>query len=331
MIAIIFEDRTSDLIAVKLLLLSMRQHSPWLPAVVACPSADSAFADWVRALGPAYVLRTDLKGDLGSWDAKPSLLKQMLLEGHDRVVWMDSDLLLTRDIRALFTPGSSDEIISTEEPWASANRTAAERALGHGFKLGRAIPTTLNTSILSVSHAHMELLDAWDLILHSKPYRDAQSLPILSRPIHLFTDQDVMSALLCSERFSGIPLRQLRDGIDIAHCLGLDGFRAIHRVRAAFCGVPSIIHAQGRKPWRGDPNARPLHLDVSPYASLSRDYATGLPSMDCVAWMEPKTFLGRALSAICFRSPTLPGVLPALPQEFARRIRFRTRLRKLGR
>lgn len=44
-----YEDRAFDTIGLKLLLLSLRKHSPQVPVEVIFPSAPATFAKWVSA------------------------------------------------------------------------------------------------------------------------------------------------------------------------------------------------------------------------------------------------------------------------------------------
>ena len=113
--------------------------------------------------------------------------------------------------------------------------------------------------------------------------------------MHLVGDQEVLTALLGSARFAGVPLHLLRQGVDIAQCSGPAGYSPGARVRRALAGEePALIHAMGRKPWEAAalPGARGayerLHAAQSPYTLAARRYAAELD--------EPAQWLGRSRS-----------------------------------
>ena len=96
-------------------------------------------------------------------------------------------------------------------------------------------------------------------------------------------DQDVLTSLLASERFSDIPLKVLRRGKDILQCMGLTGFTVFERLRAVFYGLPTFIHSQASKPWIVFSNFREplpnlkayisaIYFDLNPYTLAALAY-----------------------------------------------------------
>src|SRR4029077_10305436 len=95
------EDREAFEPCLKLLLASLSHHSPAMAISLFYPVANQAFLRWVSAY-PQVKLQTDrLKKGYG-WNVKPEAIMQLLDAGFDEVIWIDSDVLVTRDIRPLF-------------------------------------------------------------------------------------------------------------------------------------------------------------------------------------------------------------------------------------
>src|SRR5258708_27195191 len=88
------EDRKSCEPALKLLLTSLNRYSADVPIVVFYPPAEQDFLDWVHNLNfeKLEVRTTPVPGAYG-WNAKPQALLELLKEGSQEVIWIDSDIL----------------------------------------------------------------------------------------------------------------------------------------------------------------------------------------------------------------------------------------------
>jgi lipopolysaccharide biosynthesis glycosyltransferase len=58
------------------------------------------------------------------WNVKPQALLQLLSEGHREVVWIDSDIVATKDVRPAFAQLDSGVLVATEEALWTQNVTA---------------------------------------------------------------------------------------------------------------------------------------------------------------------------------------------------------------
>ncbi len=136
-------------------------------------------------------------------------------------------------------------------------------------------------------------------------------------------DQDVLTALLCSEEFSDIPIEIIYRGSGIIQYFGLYGFTARERVRCLMNGLPPFIHSQNTKAW--NPPARSYarglraqvsaaYLDASPYTVL----AASLWPIETASWAKPRTPLGAALRALGLRNPALTGFPIAVAVDLMR-------------
>ena len=140
------------------------------------------------------------------------------------------------------------------------------------------------------------------------------------RPVHMISDQDVLTALLASDRFSSVPLRILRRGRDILQFMGLSGFTIFERVRYLIKGAPTFVHSLALKPWivfsRDTPVGnfrtyiRLVYLDLSPYTLVARSYRKDVKGD--TTWMRSHFVLTSVLRVLGFWCPPLVGLPIAL-------------------
>jgi hypothetical protein len=111
----IAEDRASEEIAVKLLLLSLSRHCPEVPVVLAYPPASAEFAAWVKRRVPSCELRSFRLSENTSWNIKSDALLQLLEEGHTEVWWLDSDVIIESNFVERYKKVSDGTLIVCEE------------------------------------------------------------------------------------------------------------------------------------------------------------------------------------------------------------------------
>jgi hypothetical protein len=245
---------------------------------------------------------------------------------------MDSDIVVTQNILPLLKELDDRTLLVTEDAlwgvhhdsemasWRLYRDSGILRTRLWDFSIGRALPFTLNTGIIRATKAHLELLNCWREILESQQYRKAQEMNWQDRPLHMVGDQDVLTALLASDRFSSVPLRILRRGRDILQCMGLSGFTTFERVRNVVQGTPMFVHSQALKPWiafsRDAPTCdfgayiRLVYLDLSPYTLVARRYRKDVKGD--TAWMHTHFVLSSVLRVLGFWYPPLVGLPIAL-------------------
>src|SRR5262245_11581493 len=298
------EDRELEEVGLRIALASLRRACPSASAVVHRPRPSAAFRDWLAAF-PNVRLVPELPAGAADWNCKPHVLLPLLEAGHDEAIWLDSDLLVSRDPSYLFDGVDPQELIGTEEPASSVNQGSAVRAAGWGFPVGRALPVTLNTCVLRVTSAHIPLLRRWKDLLADPGYAAAQLRPLGQRPLHWMSDQDVLNALLGSTEFRAVRVRYLRGGTEVIHCGGALGYSLPQRLRGIFRRVPPFLHAIASKPWavfsdwyraRHAPwfnFYRRVLQETSPYVAHVRKLRQEI-GVDC-PWLDRGTWLGWSL------------------------------------
>lgn len=315
MLIVTHDDRREAQVGMKALVLSLERHCPSVPIVVSCPNPDTEFERWLARYPHVSLLVDRSLSDRG-WNIKPHILLRFLNEGHDEVLWLDSDVILADDFRPRLATSGPEELVVSEEFYWGVFKGGTIRAELWGLRPGRPLPYSLSSGVLRVSPGHRELLEAWQALLDSEVYVRAQGRAWSTRPIHMTGDQDVLTALLGSERFSDVPLNVLERGRDIVLNVGPAGYTAMERLRNLGRDLPPFIHCTDPKPWEvhEDPSFlrnrshyyRRLFLETCEYTQVAIRYAHQLPhgAFAC----EPRTWLGQAFNLLAFGNPHLPGL-----------------------
>jgi hypothetical protein len=300
------EDRAGAEIGLKLAVLSLVEHCPGSRVVIFRPSSAPSFAPWLAQF-PSVELVTQPLAGANNWNCKPHALLHLWPEveadAATQLVWLDSDLLVTRDIRDLVAAGGPDAVAITQEPVNQANRGTGLRTRGWGLPVGTEYPDTFNSCVVRVTRHHGELLRRWRQLLDDPRYTSVASLPITAKPPWFWGDQDVLNALLGAAEFQSIPVHLLRHGRDILHTGGALAFTLPERWRGLGLPVPAVLHAIGVKPWvqlRPGPKEagsfaalRRLCQETSPFVARARRYRSRVA--ESTAWLAYRSFAGTLL------------------------------------
>jgi len=254
----------------------------------------------------------------------------LLDAGFDEVIWIDSDMFVTRDIRPLFHALDEAVFVATEQSCAldrSDHDGAGRRAQLWQLSVGRVLPSALNSGVLRVTRRHYPLLKRWWELLQTDEYQKWQrnEKDMRKRPIHMQGDQDVLTALLTSTEFAHIPLKTLRRSKHIVQFDGVWGYTTAERVRNLLGDGPTFIHSMGCKPWvaRWKSERRNglreylnmVYADVSPYTLSSAKFKKDL---GCdTNWMRAHYKLSAILRLLAMQHPALTGLPMAVFADVA--------------
>ena len=304
----LFEDRWDCALGVRLLVLSAQTHEPAWQFHAFLRNFEQGELDWLSSQ-PNVIVRAEIPTDQKGWNVKPSLLRQLLTETNDAVIWCDSDIILTSPITPILDSINSEMFIATEEYGWGRTKGSSIRTTGWGFEDARPLRVTVNSCFMRMNASHLALLQAWEDCLARTDYREAQTAPWDQRPTYFVGDQDALTALLASPEFANVPLYLLRSGMEIAQCFEEDGYTVQDRLfNAIKRRVPQLVHAQGGKPWLIGKRAN--FQQLSPYGPIASPHLkrASLPQ----AWASPDDLLCRLMDLVTFGSPNLRGFLPAL-------------------
>jgi lipopolysaccharide biosynthesis glycosyltransferase len=326
------EDREAWEPSLRVLLTSLNLHCPGRAISLFYPAANQAFRQWVSAYPQVQLQMDRLRNGYG-WNVKPQAIMQLLDAGFDEVIWIDSDVLVTRDIRPLFHALDEAVFVATEHtcsPDRYDHDGAGLRAQLWHLSVGRVLPVSLNSGVLRATRRHYTLMERWWELLQSDEYQRCQRKEEWrKRPIHMQGDQDVLTALLTSTEFAHIPLRALRRGKHIVQFDGVWGYTTVERTRNLLGDGPTFIHSMGCKPWiapwkserRNDLREylKMVYLDVSPYTLFSAKFR---PDLGCdTNWMCAHYKFSAILRSLAMQHPALTGLPMALFADIARLIK----------
>ncbi|HLG97629.1 MAG TPA: hypothetical protein VKX49_15045 [Bryobacteraceae bacterium] len=328
------EDRTDHETGLRLAILSLVQHCPGAPVYVYKPPAESRFAEWVKQF-PQVTWFPHRPAGSHAWNCKPQALKPLLDRGHRDAVWLDADLVVTRDCCPHFERLDESVIGVAQEPASLDYQGTAVRTRAWKLPVGRSLEFTLNSSVVRVTGRHRALLTRWAELVNDPQYIACQKLTLEERPIHMAGDQDVLNALLGSSEFADIPLHVFRSAIDIIHAGGALGYSAGERIRGLFRPKPTFFHATAGKPWLwlGGESYwsqrnffswhRRLLQETSPYLFEVRRYRDQLG--EDAAWMDWRTGTGTVLRCLGLGHFALRGLPIALAAAVMDAIQERSR------
>jgi len=246
------------------------------------------------------------------WDVKPTFLLSQLADGAEEVVWIDADVILASDFRPLIENCTYEELAVTEEHYFTPYPGGSFRTELWGLEVGRTLSNTLNSGFLRVTNAHRELLEAWEILLSNEGYAEAQKRTDYERPLHMWGDQDVLTALVGSTRFSNIPLRILKRGKEALTMTTPAGYTVSERLGNLGGKIPPIIHPVSPKPWSAKGRYQELAAELSPYNWAAEEYLHLLDPDDYAPCLEVHSPIGRVCEAVTFGDPALRG----MPQAF---------------
>jgi hypothetical protein len=297
------EDRPPHEAALRIAVASVLRHCPAAEVIVYRPGATADFRTWTKNLSPNISVIDEFPEGAQSWDCKPYVLLPLLRAQRPEVIWLDSDIIVTRNCAPLFAGLDADTIGVSEEQVSSKNQGTEQRTLGWDFPVSRSFARTINTCLLRVTPNHIPLLERWRDLLRDPRYLRYQTLPFHERPLHFLGGQDALNALLGSREFGHIPIHWIRAGRDVIHSGGALAYSLSERLAGLFRRIPPFVHGQGTKLWWAfDENSlkenrnswwffRRLLLETSPYFAEAKKYRNriGMPS----PWMEYRTSFGR--------------------------------------
>ncbi len=323
------EDRHGAEIGIKFALLSLAEHCPGCPVVLFRPVSEPGFAKWVAQWPNVRLVETPLEG-ASNWNCKPHALLELLpgIGDDGQLVWLDSDLMLARDLRPLLDAADPRGIVVAMEAASQPSQGTALRTRGWGLPVGREFPRTMNSCVVRVRRCHEPLLRRWKELLEDDRYVAAATLPLFDKAPHLWSDQDVLNALIGSAEFADLPVTILRHGRDVLHTGGALGFSLGERLHGLFLPVPTVLHAIAGKPWvlmARDPRTmgrfekfRALLQETSPFVAHARRYRDRVD--EPTRWMDYSTVPGTLLKIAGLGHWALRGLPVTLACTVAKRV-----------
>ena len=257
----IAEDRPTEVEAIKVLVTSLKTRAPGdYQVVVYHPHENAGLAAHLSAYEDVFLETRDDFVGLGT-NLKPAVMMRHLDWPGNRVIWLDSDVIVTRDFMERLLNVPEEAFVVSDMPLVTGALRGDAHAWRWGFEIHREMEFTLNSGVMMASFKHRQLLDAWWDLMQTEAYQGAQSVHLVDRPSHLRRDYDALTALLCSQHFADLELDILRAGSEIIQYTTPASYGLSTRM-AHQKTPPHFIHSIGCKPWRAPrPGAKTSYWD----------------------------------------------------------------------
>lgn len=313
-----YENRSQNLIGLKLLCLSVERHNLGLELYIFSDQFSQHLRQWIEERTKQVTL-IELQSDRAlTWDAKPLVMLEMFKMGHRRVLWIDTDIIVTQDISKVIADIPEGALGVSEEQGSFDPR----RVTCHGMEVGRAIESSLNTCLVYCSQQQLPLLKRWADLMDGENFRRNQALPGETRPAYIWSDQDVLSGIVCGkppEGFSEMPLHFFGVNQVITHTAA--AYRLKARLRRCFRPFVPFVHTNGHKPWYSlDERHRRLDMlgvELSLYSRAAEAFADDLEDEER-RWILPRSFSARLCHVLALGNPHLRGAFPMILSDLRR-------------
>ena len=306
-----FENRKSAFIAVKLLVLSVERHCRNFVFYIAVTEEEPELEAWLKRHAPhAVLIRLEpfMRGK-SLKHVKAVLILELFRRGLTDVTWLDTDLLVLRDLESLLETVPDDTVLVSQEDTGYPFEFN-ERLLSHyGLKPARELATHVNSCVIRVTTQHRALIERYLACLLDPLFVDQQSKS-LAEKIHDFAfEQGILEMLLCSGSDSwqhNWPVEFIPQGPGIVQELGVTTYRLRNRLRNGL-GIrkPWFVHVPGvAKPWNLDARSRSYRA-ASVYSAFANKYRNQVE--EDMSWVNSAGISSRIARLLSFGQPHWVG------------------------
>jgi hypothetical protein len=317
MLVCLYEDRPQQIAGLKILLLTLERYCPEWPIRLRFPGITDAFRRWLKRF-PHLSLLEERLAFAGSYNVKPSVLLDGLSVADSYCLWLDTDIFVNGNLDFI-AEIPLETLVVTQDPWEYPDGST-HRSATWGLTAGRSLPGALNTALVRVSQHHEGLLNEWKRLLLVEEYLKEQLKPAVQRNQHMLGDQDALSALLASDKFTSIPVKRLGHSAEILQHHGAGAYGLVQRWSNLIHGMPPLIHAMGTvKPWRMSDRPKLFssprdyyertYLELSPYVHSARQFREVLGEE--AGWLDIHTLYGMVGTLLAFNHPVFKGLVQA--------------------
>ena len=328
-----FENRKTAFIGAKLLALSLERHCRDYTLFLGVTEEDAPFSEWLARCAPHVVLihlpvfskGTSLK------HIKPLMMLHLFERGFTDVTWLDTDMLVLRDLEPLLAPLADDELLVAQEEMGHAFQHNATLQAHYGLRPARPLDSHVNSCIIRATVRHKVMIEKFLACLLDPVFVAQQSKPP-SEKLHDFAFEQNILELLLSSSGDGwnptFPVRFIRKGPGIIQELGVTTYKLRYRLRNGLgLGRPWLVHVPGDKPWASQASTRRTRA-ASVYSAFAETYRE--QAEESLSWANSSGVSSRIARWLSFGQPHWVGWPHCLAGLAWRFIRTGTLNRKPG-
>jgi hypothetical protein len=303
-----FDDR-STLVGLKLLVLSLEKYCRDFVLYLGYVEKNEELHRWLKRHGPHVVpVRMAPFAHICLKHIKPLLFLELFQRGVEDAVWLDTDIMVLRDLEPAFRRFGDKTVVVTQD----INPFQPQKNLRAHYRMSpvRELSGCVNSCVARFTRHHRPLLEKWLEFMRDPVFLKQWNLPPHQRLWGFGLDQTVLQLLLCCQGQGWTPPEEvalLRDGPEIIQEWGVRTYRLRDRLGNTLgLNRPLAIHLIGyEKPWT-------IHSRVSShrwacvYSTLARPYRN--ETEEDMSWIEPATLGTRLAGWLSFGQPHLVGV-----------------------
>ena len=318
-----FDDRAS-LIGAKLLILSLEKHCRDFTLYLGFTDENPAFNDWLSRHGP-HVIMVEMPrvADVCLKHIKPLLFLELFRRGVDDVTWLDTDVLVLRDIEPEIRRLGSDCVAVTEDINSFVPQTNL-RAHYHMSPV-RDLPGCVNSCMVRFTSAHVPLLEKWLDFMRDPVFLEQWNKPLGERLWGFGLDQTVLQVLLCCRGENWTPPSSVafwKSGPDVIQEWGVRTYKPWDRIKATLgWNRPFALHLIGyEKPWTAFSRIH-RHRWASVFCTMAQPYAA--ETEEDLSWAFPTSLGAKMAQWFSLGQPHLVGFWHGLAARVWRFFRAR--------
>ena len=311
-----FDDRPS-LIGAKLLILSLERHCRDFTLYLGYTDENPVFADWLSRHGPHVVpVKMPPVADLCLKHVKPLLFLELFGRGLDDLVWLDTDILVLRDLEPAFSKLGFDTVGVAED----INPFTPQTNLRAHYQMTpvRDLPGNVNSCVVRFTRTHIPLLEKWLELMRDPFFLEQWNRPIIERARGFGLDQTILQVLLCCRAENWTPPSSIifwKSGPDVIQEWGVRTYPPGDRLKTALgWNKPMAIHLIGyEKPWTTFSRVH-RHRWASVFCALARSYQDD--TEEDLSWAHPASLGSKIGQWASFGHPHLVGFWHGLAAKF---------------
>ncbi len=324
-----FEDRPKGLTGVKLLALSMERHCRDFTLYVGATKEQPEFSEWLKRHAPhaVPVILPPLEGPKIK-QIKPAFFLHLFERGVTDLTWLDTDLLVLRDVEPLLAPLDDETILVTQDMDYAFKFN--QRLLDHyHLKPARRLDHTVNTCVLRGTIQHRPIFEKCLEFLQDPFFLEQQAKPYYERIEGFGYEQKIFELLLCSRGDFALPeypLRFVPEGSGIVQELGVTTYGLRDRLwNGLGWQRPWFIHLPGIKSWDPDPTKK-SYRGSCVFSAFAETYREELE--EPVTWANSSGLTSKIARFLSFGQPHWVGWGHCLVGKIVRLLKTGTMKRK---
>lgn len=328
-----FENRKSAFIGLKLLALSLEEHCRDFTFFVGITGKAPQLSDWLSRHAPHAVLvhLDDFKKGSSLKHVKAVLILALFDRGITDVTWLDTDLLVLRDLEPLLAPLAPDTILVAQEDMGrdfEFNRTLLNH---YRLKPLRRLEFHVNSCVIRATIQHRPLMERFLACLLDPVFVEQQSKSEAEKIPDFAFEQNIIEMLLSSSDDTwhpAFPVEFIPKGPGIIQELGVTTYKLRNRLRNGL-GLrhPWMVHVPGvTKPWNTDARSRRARA-ACVYSAFAEAYRDRVE--EDMSWANSAGLSSRIGRLLSFGQPHWVGWAHCLVGQLWRFLRTGTLERKV--